>query len=146
VNGARRLTYSEKLKDPRWQKKRLEVFERDQWRCIACDAADKTLHVHHLVYLPKCEPWEYANCFLRTLCFECHEEMSGPDGTDYQGHLALLAQTALSMGEGPDNLHALACTLHSIWLACFGPTVEEAVVGNLHPIVMMDALLRGDAG
>lgn len=26
-------TYAEKLKDPRWQKRRLEIFERDDWTC-----------------------------------------------------------------------------------------------------------------
>jgi len=29
------MTYKEKLLDPRWQKKRLEVLERDGWACRA---------------------------------------------------------------------------------------------------------------
>jgi len=28
-----KLTYSEKLKDPRWQKKRLEILSRDNFTC-----------------------------------------------------------------------------------------------------------------
>ena len=30
------MGYSEKLKDPRWQKKRLEILERDNFRCQYC--------------------------------------------------------------------------------------------------------------
>jgi len=26
--------YSEKLKDPRWQRKRLAIFERDEWKML----------------------------------------------------------------------------------------------------------------
>jgi hypothetical protein len=26
--------YSDKLKDPRWQKKRLQIMERDNWCCL----------------------------------------------------------------------------------------------------------------
>jgi hypothetical protein len=29
-----RKTYSEKLRDPRWQKKRLQIFERDEFMCV----------------------------------------------------------------------------------------------------------------
>jgi hypothetical protein len=66
-------TYQEKLLDPRWQKKRLEIFERDQWTCQSCLATDKTLHVHHRFYRPDREPWEYEDIALITLCKDCHE-------------------------------------------------------------------------
>ena len=62
------MNYSDKLKDPRWQKKRLEVLERDGWKCRYCHAADKPLHVHHLVYLKNKDPWEINNGFLITFC------------------------------------------------------------------------------
>lgn len=65
------MTYSEKLKDPRWQKKRLEIFNRDDWTCQKCKATDKTLVVHHLKYSG--EPWEIENEYLKTLCESCHE-------------------------------------------------------------------------
>ena len=64
--------YSEKLKDPRWQKLRLKVFERDQFKCSCCESADNTLHVHHLVY-SKGEPWDAPTEHLETLCNDCHE-------------------------------------------------------------------------
>ncbi len=63
-------TYTEKLKDPRWQKKRLEVLERDNFTCRACGETEKTLHVHHLAYSK--EPWDVNMDDLLTLCEYCH--------------------------------------------------------------------------
>jgi hypothetical protein len=67
------MTYAEKLKDPRWQKKRLEIFERDGFTCQECESKDKQLHVHHRMYLAKKQPWDHPNELLVTVCFECHE-------------------------------------------------------------------------
>lgn len=66
-------SYSEKLRDPRWQKRRLEIFERDNFSCTACGSSDKTLHVHHLYYCKGREPWEYPNFCLNTRCEDCHK-------------------------------------------------------------------------
>lgn len=68
--------YAEKLKDPRWQKRRLEILERDQWCCQKCYDGDSTLHVHHLAYFPDLEPWQIQPACLVTLCEECHIEES----------------------------------------------------------------------
>ena len=68
------MTYSEKLKDPRWQKKRLEILNRDEWTCQKCHCTSKTLHVHHRYYEADCEPWDYMDHILVTLCIDCHEE------------------------------------------------------------------------
>ena len=65
------MKYSEKLKDPKWQKKRLKILERDNWTCQKCLSTKKTLHVHHKHYL-KCDPWEYPDKALISLCEECH--------------------------------------------------------------------------
>lgn len=65
--------YSEKLKDPRWQKKRLEIFERDKFMCQHCGDTKSTLHVHHLRYQTGKEPWEYDSEDMMTLCGGCHE-------------------------------------------------------------------------
>jgi 5-methylcytosine-specific restriction endonuclease McrA len=67
------MTYAEKLKDPRWQKKRLEVLNRDGFACTECGNKTETLHVHHLYYITNRDPWDYPNWALRTLCSECHE-------------------------------------------------------------------------
>ena len=75
------MTYSEKLKDPRWQKKRLQILERDKWTCRACGEDGKTLNVHHIFYLPRTEPWETPDGFLITFCEDCHK--GGPCNEQY---------------------------------------------------------------
>ena len=69
-----RQQYLEKLKDPRWQKLRLKVFERDEWTCQMCYTDESTLAVHHRYYLKNKEPWEFPLEALVTLCEECHAE------------------------------------------------------------------------
>ena len=66
-------TYSELLKDPRWQKKRLEILQRDNFRCQSCMENEKQLHVHHICNEEDLLPWEYKNTDLITLCEECHK-------------------------------------------------------------------------
>lgn len=65
-------TYSDKLKDPRWQKKRLDILNRDEFTCRFCSTDDKPLHVHHIHY-ESFNPWETRDSLLITLCEECHE-------------------------------------------------------------------------
>lgn len=67
------MTYGEKLKSPKWQKKRLEILERDKFTCTNCGSKEKQLHVHHKVYIFNNEPWDYKNEFYTTLCYDCHE-------------------------------------------------------------------------
>lgn len=65
-------TYSDKLKSPKWQKKRLEILSRDNWKCRYCDNEEKQLQVHHLKYterLPHNEP----SINLITVCEDCHK-------------------------------------------------------------------------
>ncbi len=66
--------YSEQLKDPRWQKKRLEIFQRDGWACQVCNATDKPLNVHHQAYHRS--PWDTDSNLLVTMCDECHAEIT----------------------------------------------------------------------
>ena len=66
------MTYSDLLKDPRWQKKRLEIFNRDNFSCVSCGDGASTLHVHHHYYINGKKPWEYNNSVLVTLCEQCH--------------------------------------------------------------------------
>lgn len=67
-------TYSDKLRDPRWQKKRLEILERDGWKCKGCGDKKSTLNVHHLYYEAYKDPWDYPDKALKTLCEKCHED------------------------------------------------------------------------
>ena len=66
--------YSEKLKDPRWQKKRLEVLNAAGWCCQECAAQDQTLAVHHSWYPLGKEPWEVEGDLLLALCPRHHQE------------------------------------------------------------------------
>ena len=68
------MKYSDKLKDPRWQKKRLEIMNRDNFACRSCSDIESTLHVHHVKYLKQFDPWEYSDEYMITLCDECHAE------------------------------------------------------------------------
>lgn len=68
------MTYAEKLKDPKWQKKRLSIFERDNWTCQGCGRNDLSLVIHHKDYLPGADPWDYPDEFLITLCETCHDK------------------------------------------------------------------------
>jgi len=65
--------YSDKLKDPRWQKKRLEVLELRGWACEVCCDKESPLHVHHSFYIKGKQPWEYETTWLRVLCSDCHD-------------------------------------------------------------------------
>lgn len=65
-------TYAEKLKDPRWQRRRLEILQRDDWKCTSCGDGTRTLHVHHHWY--EGEPWDAPSAALTTLCEDCHAE------------------------------------------------------------------------
>lgn len=65
--------YAKKFKDPRWQKKRLEILQRDEFTCKICGDAESTLHIHHRNYINGREPWEYPDDYLVTLCEKCHE-------------------------------------------------------------------------
>jgi hypothetical protein len=67
------VTYAEKLKDPRWQRKRLQILERENFTCEQCEDKTKTLHVHHYYYVKGRDPWDYPDFALAVLCEECHE-------------------------------------------------------------------------
>ena len=66
--------YDKRYLDPRWQKLRLRVFERDCWACCTCNDKASPLHIHHLLYFSGFTPWEYPPFFLITLCETCHED------------------------------------------------------------------------
>ena len=62
--------YAQKLQDPRWQRKRLEVMQAAGWKCTVCQDDKEELNVHHPDYSAHHEPWEYSN--LECLCWTCH--------------------------------------------------------------------------
>ncbi len=82
------ISYDKQLKDPRWQKKRLHVFEKAGWKCTECGDAKSELHVHHKRYLRGKYAWEHPFKHLVALCAKCHtakhpkkeEQLSEPAG------------------------------------------------------------------
>jgi hypothetical protein len=68
------MTYSEKLRDPRWQSVRVDILNRDNHTCQWCGSVDDVLHIHHLYYEKDKEPWEADYRYLITICEYCHEE------------------------------------------------------------------------
>lgn len=67
------MNYSEQLKSPKWQKKRLEIMQRDSFRCVNCKDENSTLHVHHKSYDTNKMAWEYEDSNFMTLCESCHK-------------------------------------------------------------------------
>lgn len=66
------LTYEEKLKSPKWQRKRNFILNRDNYTCKSCGNTERQLHVHHLLYIPNTDPWDYTDDALITYCDYCH--------------------------------------------------------------------------
>lgn len=65
--------HSSMLRDPRWQRKRLKIMERDNFSCIACGCKNITLTVHHKKYAKTL--WNVPNEDLQTLCENCHDAL-----------------------------------------------------------------------
>ena len=53
--------YQQKLRLPQWQKRRLHLLELAKWQCAACGADNAELHVHHLTYNARKDPWDYPD-------------------------------------------------------------------------------------
>lgn len=70
------MDYKAQLKHPKWQKKRLEIMQRDGFKCRICKSEEKQLQVHHLYYLPNTKIWEYDNEGMVTVCNEHHEQLT----------------------------------------------------------------------
>lgn len=67
------MKYSDQLRDPRWQRKRLEIMQRDGFKCRRCKTDSEPLHVHHCFYKKGEPPWSYPSQSLITLCDSCHK-------------------------------------------------------------------------
>lgn len=90
------VKYTDHLKSPLWQKKRLEILEKAGWRCELCRKQEETLHVHHLVYKSGHLPWEYSDEELVSLCGGCHGSVHDNDLT---GSMVLSLINAFKAGE-----------------------------------------------
>ena len=69
------MTYKEQIKHPKWQKKRLEILERDKFECFFCNYQSHKNHVHHKKYITGKLAWEYLDNDLMTVCNDCHRKI-----------------------------------------------------------------------
>lgn len=67
-------SYYELLRDPQWQRKRLEIMQRADFECEECGSKDSTLSVHHSYYEKGLMPWDYPSESLHCLCWKCHQQ------------------------------------------------------------------------
>lgn len=74
-----RIEFFKPYRDPRWQKKRLEIFRRDNFTCRECNSKDIELHCHHCFYETGLAPWDYPDDSLLTLCSDCHEQRASEE-------------------------------------------------------------------
>ena len=102
-------TYSEKLRDPRWQKKRLKILERDDFTCLNCGEDKKPLNVHHTKYEFGKEIWDYENNTLITVCEECHKYLG-----DLKKDIKSIIDTHFKIGFVLEYLHNIL-----VDLSCF---------------------------
>lgn len=127
------MTYSEKLKDPRWQRKRLEILSRDEFTCRSCGDKESTLHVHHIKYDK--EIWGGNDKDKVTLCESCHEsaEMSK----------AMLQE--LNREVGIQAMHDITSALHMAYLTLRGiggVLSTDALISRTHRYLMLSAIRR----
>ncbi len=68
----KKMTYTEQLQHPNWQRKRLEVMEAAEFSCELCGDKENMLNVHHKRYVKGRMAWEYESSELQCLCRDCH--------------------------------------------------------------------------
>jgi phage terminase large subunit GpA-like protein len=106
------MKYSEKLKDVRWQKLRLEILQRDEWACQRCGDEKSTLHVHHKQYHG--DPWDAPAESLETLCESCHETRKHHN-QKYMNLPSWKAASVIDIGSMPDDvfndIHSIFCDI-----------------------------------
>ena len=88
----KKSAYSEKLRDPRWQKKRLIIMDRDKFTCCKCGESESTLNIHHCYYEYGRDPWDYPDDSLITLCESCHETETANGAEAKRNFINLLCQ------------------------------------------------------
>lgn len=153
-------SYSDLLRDPRWQRKRLEMLNAAGWKCTACGRSDNTLHVHHRRYVKGRKPWEYTDQELRVLCAECHQSGhefidllmrafdEAPDPTEFIGVAAGFIAGSLDLSSDVENsirdggIERSAFYLGSIanLLDHLGANARKAAIGALSPFIEQEPI------
>lgn len=92
------MAYKELLLHPRWQRKRLQVLDRDNFRCRVCGNEEENLQVHHIIYQSNI-PWDTDTKYLITLCQTCHEREESMKDFDYYSLLCNSGITRLQFSK-----------------------------------------------
>lgn len=66
------MKYSDQLKHPKWQKRRLEILEAADWKCEDCGSTNSQLEIHHCFYIQGINAWEHGRDLLICVCHGCH--------------------------------------------------------------------------
>jgi len=128
--------YWQKLQDPRWQRKRLEILNRAEFCCESCGDTESQLQVHHGYYEKGKEPWEYEDETLWCLCDRCHQK----------AHVARRAVSLALAKYPPTKLDLVASVLDTTddyfyyELDCLmreQPALVERIVANLFESVYL---------
>jgi hypothetical protein len=115
-----KLSYSEQLKHPNWQRKRLEAMNHYGFVCARCESTDKMLHVHHRRYVKGRMAWEYSVEELNVLCEGCHSREH-----DLQDLLAEVTSGAEEQGYPVEVILGLVAGYLSIDLAIENELCEK---------------------
>lgn len=128
------MSYGEQLKDPRWQRKRLEALQNDNFACKICGDTKSQLHVHHGAYLSGRKVWDYDPWMLHTLCAKHHEEA--------EEYIYSMNEKIGSMKPTSENLELITqVALHIPFLSKEGRSAIESILGLTLNIAHLNHLL-----
>ena len=134
-------SYSKLLLDPRWQKKRLEILNRDDFTCQSCFDNEDTLHVHHCFYKKGQDPWDYPDTSLITLCKDCHS----CETEALYGDKQYLLQSLSIKGCLASDYNELACAIYESPIKRFDEYLISAIAWSIKSRDGLDCLLEGFA-
>lgn len=103
------MSYADLLRDPRWQRMRLEVMQRAGFACERCHSTTKTLNVHHTYYSKGRPPWQYPSESLRCLCEECHRIQHGLATKGPESIASILPRALEPLGYEVDTSLCVEC-------------------------------------
>jgi len=113
--------YSELLKSPKWQKKRLEILNRDKFTCKLCGDTETSLHVHHAAY--KGMPWDIDSEQLCTVCADCHSAIH-----ELKEHQILKVVKRLSPDASWLDMYAFTLNCVAILYHMYGSPVTVQII------------------
>lgn len=131
------MDYKEQIKSPKWQKRRLEIMQKDNFTCQLCGDTESMLNVHHLTYHKDKKIWEYEDWELITLCENCHkEEHSSMD--DVINEIESIKSRGVTMREIISALNSIDISLYLGHDDCIYNLVgEDSAMGRENDIKLL---------